>query len=122
MIFGFGWATWLTWLLAAFFLADGVMSAIGPEPMRLAFANWGFPSWWHLVNAVVCLLVGIMLLFPATRPLGFLLGAAECFAIFAVMIHHREFAHMAPAAVLLLLLTLAYWGSYGWRLPESVAA
>lgn len=121
MVFGIGWETWLTWLLVAFFIGDGVVSAIGPAPMRASFVNWGYPSWWHLVNAAVCLAAGLLLFFPATRPFGFMLGALECFAVFATLIRHGEFSHLPPAVVLFALLVLGYWGNFGWKLPGAAA-
>jgi hypothetical protein len=117
MILGFNWFTWLTWLLVLFFLGDGIVSAIGPEPMRESFVKWGFPSWWHLVNAVVCVAVALLLIYPPTRPFGFLLAALECIAIYATLIHHREFAHLPPSVILLAVIVVAYWGTYGWKLP-----
>ncbi|MBI4048396.1 MAG: DoxX family protein [Devosia nanyangense] len=122
MVLGIGWPVWLTWLLVVFFVGDGIVSAIGPEPMREAFVNWGFPDWWHWVNAAVCLTIGILLAFEVTRPFGFLLGALECFAIYVTLIRAGEFAHLPPSIVLLALITLAYWGNYGWRLPNAGAA
>lgn len=119
MIFGFHWALLLTGILSIFFLGDAVVSAIGPKPMRESFIKWGFPGWWHLVNAAVCLAVGIMLLVPALRSFGFALGALECFAIFATLIRNREPGHLPPSVFLLGLLWVAYWGLYGAGLNTS---
>jgi hypothetical protein len=116
MILGFHWALLLTGLLGIFFLGDGVVSAIGPKPMRDSFVKWGFPGWWHLVNAAVCLATGVFLLIPALRPLGFALGALECFAIFATLIRNKEPGHLPPSVFLLGLLCAAYWGLYGLAL------
>jgi hypothetical protein len=120
MILGFHWSILLVGFLAIFFLANGVVSAIGPKPMREAFVKWGFPSWWHLVNAAVCLAVGGLLLVPSLRPLGLLLGALECFAIFATLTHNRQPGHLPPSVVLLALIVFAYWGLYGFSLPASI--
>jgi hypothetical protein len=119
MIFGFHWALLLTGLLSIFFLGDALVSAIGPKPMRESFVKWGFPGWWHLVNAAVCLAVGVMLLVPALRPLGFALGALECFAIFATLIRNKEPGHLPPSVFLLGLLCVAYWGLYGFGLAAA---
>ncbi|KKB80840.1 hypothetical protein VW35_01155 [Devosia soli] len=121
MIFGFHWALILVGVLSIFFIGDAVVSAIGPKPMRESFVKWGFPGWWHLVNAAVCLAVGLLLLVPTLRPFGLLLGALECLAIFATLIRAREPGHLPPSVFLLGLICVAYWGLYGFALP-SVAA
>lgn len=100
MIFGFGWAVWLAWLLAAFFLVNAVVNAINPPPMREAWARWGYPPWFHWVNAAMELVAGVALLFPATRLLGLAVGAAICVGIFATLVRHRELGHVAPGAIL----------------------
>jgi hypothetical protein len=117
MIFGLTWAMLLTFFLSFFFFADGIVSAIGPRPMRESFVRWGFPDWWHLVNAAVCLVIGVLLLVPALRPFGFMVGALECFAIFAVLIRSNEPSHLPPSVFLLGLLVTGYWGLYGFALP-----
>lgn len=119
MIYGFHWALLLTGLLSIFFLGDALVSAIGPKPMRESFMKWGFPGWWHLVNAAVCLTVGILLLVPGLRPLGFALGALECLAIFVTLIRAKEPGHLPPSVFLLCLLCVAYWGLYGFSLATA---
>ena len=44
------------------------------------------------------------------RSLGFALGALECLAIYATLIRHRQFAHLPPSIVLMVLIALAFWG------------
>ena len=119
MIFGFHWAQVLVGILGVFFLGDGVVSAIGPKPMRESFVKWGFPAWWHLVNAAVCLTTGVLLLIPGLQPFGLILGALECFAIFATLIRNNEAAHLPPSVILLALILVAYWGLYGFALPGA---
>lgn len=113
MLFGFHWALLLTGLLAVAFIANGIVNAIGPKVMRDNYARWGFPNGWHLVNGAVCLIIGVLLLVPGLRPLGFLLGALECLAIYATLIWNKDWSHLVPSVILLVLLGLAYWGLYG---------
>lgn len=117
MIFGFSWAEWLTWLLALFFVVNGVINFTGPQAMRDGFRDWGFPPYWHLVNGAILLLTGLLLAYPPTRPLGFLLGLLECIAIYATLIRHRAFSHLPPSVVLLEVMAIAWWGVYGLSLP-----
>lgn len=113
MIFDIHWARVLTAVLGAFFLTDGFVSLIGPKPMRIAFIRWGYPRWWHLVNAAVCMTIGILLFIPPLRPVAFILATLECLAIFATMIRNRQLAHLPPSIILLALVSLAAWGLSG---------
>lgn len=116
MLLGFHWALLLTGLLAVAFVGNGIVNAIGPKVMRDNYARWGFPNGWHLVNGAVCLIIGALLLVPALRPLGFLVGTLECLAIYATLIWNKDRSHLAPSVILLLLLGLAYWGQFGMTL------
>jgi hypothetical protein len=117
MLFGFSWAQWLTWLLAAFFAVNGVINITGPKAMRDSFAEWGFPGYWHIVNGAILLLTGILLVLPQTRPFGFGLGVLECLAIYITLIRHKAFSHLPPSVVMLIVLGVAWWGLYGLGLP-----
>jgi len=118
MLFGFSWAQWLTWLLAAFFVVNGVINIVGPKPMRDSFRDWGFPSYWHMVNGAVLLLTGVLLLTPQLRPLGFLLGALECLAIWITLVRVKALSHLSPSLVMFVILAVAYLGIYGPALPS----
>jgi len=107
------WADGLTWLLSLFFIINGAINLAGPPALREGFARWGFPSWWHLVNAAVLFACGILLAFPDLRFFGFALGLLECLAIYAVLIRHGDYRHLPPSIVLLLLMALAFAGLYG---------
>ena len=43
----------LGWIIATFFIANGLVNLYGPESMRAAFFRWGFPRWFHLVNGAI---------------------------------------------------------------------
>lgn len=109
MILGFHWGMWLTWLLAVFFIGNGVVNWIGPKAMLDGFAKWGFPNWFHRLNGVLQLIAGVLLLFPATFYAGIALGLVICAGIFATLIRHKEFSHLPPGAILCLLLCVSVW-------------
>jgi len=109
----FPWADGLAWLLTLFYIINGAINLAGPPAMREGFARWGFPSWWHLVNAAVLFACGILMAVPQVRLFGFALGALHCLAIFAVLIRHGDYRHLPPPAVLLVVLALTSAGLYG---------
>jgi hypothetical protein len=109
MIFGIDWTMWLTWLLAAFFIVNGVVNWFGPKPMLDGYARWGFPGWFHRFNGTVQLGAGVLLLFPVTFHAGIALGLAVCLGIFATLIRHKEFSHLPPGVILFALLCVGTW-------------
>ena len=122
MFIGYGWAEWLTFGLAAFFIATGFVNFTGPAGMRRGFEEWGFPNWWHYVNGTVLLATGMLLIILPTRLVGFGLGLLECLAIYITLLRHRAYGHLPPSVLLLAALALAYMGLYGAELPLSSLA
>ena len=117
MLFNLHWATLLTWLLGAAYVANGIVNASGMKEMVDNYARWGFPRNWHLVNGAVCLGIGVLLLVPQTTPLGFLVAVLHCIAIYITLIVNRDPGHLLPSAILLVVLIVAYWGLFGFALP-----
>jgi uncharacterized membrane protein HdeD (DUF308 family) len=110
MTFSHDWATWLTYLLAAFFCINGVVNIVGSKGMRDSFAAWGYPSWFHIANGVIQLAAGVLLLSDATRVVGLALGVLVCIGVFATLIRFRQFAHLPPGVILCVLLLIDLWG------------
>jgi hypothetical protein len=111
MIIGIAWSVWLAWFLALFFTVNGVVNIIGPKGMRDSFARWGYPSWFHLLNGALQIVIAVLLVMDTTRLLGLGLGVLLCLAIFATLIRHHEAAHLLPSIVLLLVILVT---AYGW--------
>ncbi len=109
-MFGIGWAVWLTWLLALFFVVNGVANLFNPKPFRESFERWKFPSWFHLFNGALQIATGLCLAFEQTRWLGFVLAVVVCLGVYATLIRVRELAHCPPIVVLSVLLLVAMWG------------
>ena len=112
MIIDTSWPLWLAWILALFFAGNGVINIIGPKGMRDSFARWGYPSWFHLLNGALQLVIAILLVMDTTRLLGLGLGVLLCLAIVATLIRHHEAAHLLPSVVLLLVILMAV---HGWQ-------
>jgi hypothetical protein len=111
-MFSIGWAVWLTWLLALFFVANGVANLFNPKPFREDFERWKFPGWFHLFNGAFQIVTGILLVFPATRSVGFVLAVAVSVGVYATLMRFREYAHMAPVTILSAMVLVAIWGIY----------
>ena len=99
----------LGWIIAAFFIANGLVNLYGPETMRAAFFRWGFPRWFHLVNGAMQILIGVLILLPASRIIGLSLGVALSAAILFVLFRQRELRHALPCLTLLASLLVAAW-------------
>ena len=106
------WGVWLTWLVAAFFVVNGVVNLFNPPSFRESLASLGFPSWFHLFNGAVQIVTGALLAFEATRKIGFALAVAVCLVVYAALIRRREFGHLGPITVLSVLVALAIWRLY----------
>lgn len=109
---GAGWVVWLTWLLALFFVVNGVANLFNPKPFREDFKRWSFPGWFHLFNGAFQIVTGILLVLPATRWLGFILALAVSIGVYATLVRFREYAHMAPVTILSAMVLVAIWGIY----------
>jgi uncharacterized membrane protein HdeD (DUF308 family) len=103
------WPIWLAYLLAAFFCINGVVNIIGPKSMVDSLTAWGYPSWFHIANGVIQLLAGLLLLAGRTRLIGIGLGVLVCIGVFATLIWWRDFAHLPPGIVLLLIILVDLW-------------
>lgn len=99
----------LVWLLAASFIVGTVINCFTSESVRKDYARWGYPDWFHYVTAALELTVAVLLLFPASRPLGAALGTAVMAAAAGTTLIHREYARaIAPSVVLILIATLGW--------------
>ena len=107
MLMDVSWSVWLAWLLATFFIVNGVINVIGPQGMRDGFARWGYPPWFHLFNGILQAATGALIAYAPTRLVGLAVGTAICMAVFATLIRHREAAHLPPGLVLFALILVA---------------
>lgn len=101
-------ATTLVWLLAIAFFGAGIFNMVGPASVREGFVRWGYPAWWNVVTGALELLTVALLAVPATRAAGLMLGLAISIAAVATVVRYREYAHMAPGLVLIVLSVLAF--------------
>lgn len=106
------WGVWLTWLVAAFFVVNGVVNLFNPPAFRDSLAKLGFPSWFYLFNGAFQIVTGALLAFESTRKIGFALAVLVCVVVYAALIRCREYGHLGPIAVLSFCVGLAMWRLY----------
>jgi len=107
MIAGHHWAVWLCWMLAAFYLYNGIVNLRGPQPMRDALTRWGFPPWFHIANGLLQIAIAALLVLDDTRLAGLGLSVLLCLAIFATLIRNDELHHLRPGIVLFIATLVA---------------
>lgn len=91
------------WILVAFFALGAVINFVAPKFLRENYARWGYPAWFHRVTAAFELVTAFLLVFPATRLPGAILGAVVMLAAATTTLRHREYTHsLAPLTALLL--------------------
>ena len=103
-LFGISAATLLAWLLALAFLGAGVVNAAGSSKVKDDFVRWGYPRWWNYVTGGLEVLVAALIATPAARVAGLSLGAAICVAAIVTVVRHKDYGHLAPGAILAVLL------------------
>lgn len=110
MILNYSWAVWLAWLLALFFLSNGVLNLVALKSMKNALLGWGFPPRFHIVNGLVQVVIGLMIAWYPTRAFGLLLAVVLCVAIWLTLIRHRDWSHLPPSIILMVIVLVDAWG------------
>ncbi|KQV83390.1 DoxX family protein [Rhizobium sp. Root1220] len=96
-----------TLLAAAAFLLGAVINASGSKAVREEFVRYGFPSWWCWITAILEFLTTVLLVLRPTFAFGVALGACIMVAAVIAIIRARDFRHIPPPSVFLLLLIIA---------------
>jgi len=104
------WPVWLSWVICAFlFLVTALNLAAHPVVLE-QFKRWDLPPSFRFLNAATQGLIGLLILMPATTPIGLLLGVLDCLVIFIILGRKRDFGHFAPGLALLALILVDAWG------------
>jgi len=91
------------WLLVVAFSGAGLVNAIGT---RSDFARWGYPRWWGIPTSALEISSAILIALPVSRIFGLALGAVIAAAVFTI-IRHRDYPHLKPLSVFVVLLAIA---------------
>jgi hypothetical protein len=94
----------VAWLLALAFTGAGIGNAAGGAAIQAQFQRWGYPAWWNFMTAALELLDAVLIVFPETRIFGLALGAMVMIAATATVIRRREYKHLPPCVVFVVLI------------------
>lgn len=92
---------------AAAFLIGSIVNASARRPIREEFVRYGFPWWWCWITALLEFTTAVLLVLRPTFTLGVALGACIMTAAIFAVVRARDFRHIPPPAVFLLLLIIA---------------
>lgn len=104
----------LPFALGFVMIGAGVVNFAGPASVRESFARWGYPAGFHRVTGGLEVVVGLLLLVPATSRFGAIGSAAILLAALATLIRFRDWGHLPGALVLttIALTTVANDGNW----------
>jgi len=93
-------------LLIAAFAGAGLANVIGAAGAKSNFIRWGYPPWWRHLTGGLEILTAVLVAFPGGRAAGLVLGAAIIAAAVLTVVRRREFSHLVPLSVFVVLLPL----------------
>jgi heme A synthase len=92
---------------AAAFLLGSLVNTAARRPIREEFVRYGFPWWWCWVTALLEFTTALLLVMRPTFAIGAALGFCIMIAAIFAVVRARDFRHIPPPALFLLLLMLA---------------
>src|SRR5262245_47516887 len=93
----------LAGLLGAAMIGGGAMKLLGEAGQVTAFAGWGLPAWFRALVGPFEVLGGILLIVPATTPVGSLILSTIMVGAFWAHAAHGEWPRLVPVMVMLTL-------------------
>jgi len=101
----------LAGLLGVAMIGGGAMKLVGEAGQVTAFAAWGLPAWFRALVGTFEVLGGLLLIVPATTPVGSLILSTIMVGAFWVHAAHGEWPHLVPVMVMLTLLLTIFRGN-----------
>ncbi len=99
-------------LLGLFMIGNGCVTFAGPSIVLRNFALWGYPVGFHRVTGGFLVLVGLLLVIPATSLVGAIGSTMIMLAAVATLIRARDWAHL-PVAIILAVASVAAIAIHG---------
>ncbi|AOX18827.1 DoxX family protein [Kozakia baliensis] len=94
-------------LLAAAFGGAGLFNLLGTRATQASFVRWGYPAWWCRVTGGVEIAIPILVVLPATRWIGLIIGVVIVAAAIVTVLRHHDFSHLVPLSLFAALLAAA---------------
>jgi len=94
----------LAGLLGVAMIGGGTMKLVGQAGQVTAFAGWGLPAWFRALVGTFEVLGGLLLLVPATTPVGSLILSTIMVGALWAHAAHGEWPRLVPVMVMLTLL------------------
>jgi len=91
-------------LLGAAMIGGGATKLIGQAGQVTAFVGWGLPAWFRALVGTFEVLGGILLIVPATTPVGSLILSTIMVGALWAHAAKGEWPHLVPVMVMLTLL------------------
>ena|SRR6516165_789263 len=95
------------WLLVAGFFGAGLFNAIGTPATRSGFARWGYPRWWSSFTGGLEIMSAVLIALPVCRGCWPSAWDANHRGRVLTVLRHREFPHLLPLGVFVVLIALA---------------
>ncbi len=95
-------------LIGVAMIVGGLMKLARAASQTASFAAWGLPPWFRDLVGTFEVLGGVLVLIPATIPLGTMVLATIMVGALWTHAAHREWLHLVPAAALLALLATIF--------------
>lgn len=96
-----------TWLAVVAFVAAAVNNSLGRKAAREDYVRWGYPDWWCYVTGLLEFVTAALIAIPAVRVAGLVLGAAIVLGAIVTVARRREFSHLPPLGIFVVLLAAA---------------
>ncbi|HEY1782658.1 MAG TPA: DoxX family protein [Roseiarcus sp.] len=93
--------------LGVVMIGTGGLNFAGPPLARENLALWGYPAWFHLVAGSLGVVIGSILVIPATSRVGAIASAIFMLAAVGTLIRSRDWGHLPVAAVLMAVSAAA---------------
>lgn len=86
--------------LGVVMIGTGAANFAGPSVALRNFAQWGYPAGFHRVAGALSVVVGLLLVIPATARIGALGCATYMLAAVVTLLRARDWGHLPVAALL----------------------
>ena len=103
----------LAGLVGVAMIGGGAMKLIGQAGQVTAFAGWGLPAWFRALVGTFEVLGGILLIVPATTPVGSVILSTIMVGALWTHAAHGEWPHLVPVMVILILLLTIFRSQRG---------